>query len=484
MPKVLGLDCGIASVGWAVLEYDAAETTGSIVACGTRMFDTPETDKERRPKSELRRMYRGQRRVIRRRRQRMNAVRKLLLEHGLLPDCKSDALKFQGIDPWAVRAKATETPLSKEEFAIALGHIARHRGFKSNAKSQGENDVEGSKMKKAMDVAREKVGRISFIEMIAAGEGRKRNKEGDYSHTPLRKELDDEVRAIFRHQQRLQNKNATAELEIAFIAKAFFQRGLQDSENLLAGCAFEPTEKRTSKRAYSFELFRFLSRLNTFEINEGRNHRRLTTEELADAIKNFGATKKITFKALRKLIKLPDSASFGGIRAEDEKLDVTSRHSSSAEGTGTLYTLLEGAAWDSLVKTPEKLDRIAEVISFREDLERIKLGLEEIGLEPLVLEKLLSELQFKTFNEFKGAGHISSKACRNIIPGLARGLTYDKAAGECGYDHTVSRERNAFNVGVHGKAALKKILSDAVIDRSLVGSPIARKALFYPDAWR
>jgi CRISPR-associated endonuclease Csn1 len=479
MAKVLGLDCGIASVGWAVIETDVEAASGTIIACGTRMFDTPETDKERRPKSELRRMYRGQRRVIRRRRQRMNAVRKLLQEHGLLPDAKSEALKFQGIDPWAVRAKAADTVLSKEELAIALGHIARHRGFKSNAKSQGENDVEGSKMKKAMALTREKAEGKTFVQMIAAGEGRKRNKEGDYSHTPLRKELDDEVRALFRNQQRLQNKIATSELEAAFIDKAFFQRGLQDSENLLADCAFEPTEKRTSKRAYSFELFRFLSRLNNLEIQEGRVPRKLNRDELALATLDFGATKKITFKKLRTLIGLSDEVSFGGIRAEDEKtLDVTSRSGNSAEGTGTIYALLKGAAWESLVKTPEKLDRIAEVISFREDLGRIQHGLEEIGLEPLVLEKLLNEItHYKTFNEFKGAGHISSKACRNIIPGLARGLTYDKAAGECGYDHTTSRERNAFNVGVTGKAALKKILSEAIIDRSLVGSPIARKAL-------
>jgi CRISPR-associated endonuclease Csn1 len=477
MARILGLDCGIASVGWAVLEYDAAETTGSIIACGTRMFDTPETDKERRPKSELRRMYRGQRRVIRRRRQRMNAVRKLMLEHGLLPDAKSDALKFQGIDPWAVRAKASDTLLSKEELAIALGHIARHRGFKSNAKSQGENDVEGSKMKKAMALSRENAEGRTFVQMIASGEGRKRNKEGDYSHTPLRKELEDEVRALFRNQQRLQNRIATSELETAFSDKAFFQRGLQDSENLLANCAFEPNEKRTSKRAYSFELFRFLSRLNTFEIQEGRNSRRLTTDELADAVKNFGATKKISFKALRKLIKLPDTTNFGGIRAEDEKLDVTSRHGSSAEGAGTLYNLLEGAAWDSLVKTPEKLDRIAEVISFREDLGRIRTGLEEIGLEPLVLEKLMSEIQFTTFNQFTGAGGFSAKACRNMVCHLRAGLVFSEAAKKCIYDHTTSRERNAFDVGVTGKEALKKILSTARIDRSLVGSPIARKAL-------
>jgi CRISPR-associated endonuclease Csn1 len=200
-------------------------------------------------------------------------------------------------------------------------------------------------------------------------------------------------------------------------------------------------------------------------------------EELSAATHDFGKSKKISFKALRKLIQLPDDASFEGIKVDDEKNDVTSRHGTSAEGTGTLYTLLAGAAWESLVKTPEKLDRIAEVISFRADVNNIRAGLEEIGLDPLVLDKLMAELQFSTFNQFTGAGHISSKACRNMLPHLAQGLVYSQAAEKCGYDHTASRERNAFDVGATGKSALKKILSNAVIDRSLVGSPIARKAL-------
>jgi CRISPR-associated endonuclease Csn1 len=480
--KVLGLDCGIASIGWAVLEYDKLEIKGSIVAAGTRMFDSPEEATQSGPKlkSEMRRTFRGQRRIIRRRKQRMNAVRRLLQEHGLLTDAKQDALKFQGTSPWDVRGKANEKLLNAHELAVALGHIARHRGFKSNAKSQGENDVEGSKMKKAMAQTMDKLMGRTFGQMLATDPefiGRKRNREGDYSRTPLRAELEAEVRSIFRAQQRMQNKLATPALEAAFVETAFFQRGLQDSEKLLAECAFETKEKRTSKRAYSFELFRFLSRLNTFEILEGRVSRRVTTDELSLATRNFGSTKKITFKALRKLWKLPDTASFSNVRTDDEKLDVTSRSGNSAEGTGTLFNLFEGAAWDSLVKTPEKLDRIAEIISFREDLARIKSGLEEIGLEPLVLEKLMGEVQTNTFNQFTGAGHVSSLACRNMLPHLARGLVYSDAASACHYDHTANRERNAFDVGVTGKQALAKILSGEIIDRQLVGSPVARKAL-------
>jgi CRISPR-associated endonuclease Csn1 len=478
--RVLGLDCGIASVGWAVVEISEAEPDGQIIALGTRMFDTPETDKERRPKSELRRMHRGQRRVIRRRRQRMNAVRQLLNEHGLLPSTASDSLRFQGISPWDVRAKATDKLISADELAVALGHIARHRGFKSNAKSRGENAAEDSKMKKAMAETQEKMAGRTFGQLIAtdaAFAGHKRNKEGGFSRTPLRADLEAEVRSIFAAQRRLLNPIASQALEIDFIDKAFFQRGLQDSEHLLAECAFEPDEKRTAKRAYSFELFRYLSRLNTLEIKDGRKDSRITPEELARAMAGFGASKKVSFKALRKVLKLPDTATFGTIRLEDEGDDVTSRHGEAAAGTGTLRGALEGAAWDSLVKTPHKLDRIAEIVSFREDLDNIRAGLEGIGLEPAILEKLMDEVRAGTFDKFTGAGHISAKACRNIIPHLLDGHVYSCACALANYDHTASRERNAFDVGVSGPEALKKILSGEIIDRSLVGSPIARKAL-------
>jgi CRISPR-associated endonuclease Csn1 len=479
--RVLGLDCGIASVGWAMLDMHDDAPSGSIIAAGTRMFDSPETDKERRPKSELRRMYRGQRRIIRRRRQRMNSVRRLLHHHGLLATVDNDALRFQGADPWALRGQARTRLLTPYEFAVVLGHIARHRGFKSNAKSRGENAAEDSKMKKAMAATQEKMGGRTFGEMIATDtdyKNRKRNRAGDYALTPQRSDLEAEIRQIFIAQRRLQSEVATPALEAAFTAAAFYQRGLQDSEGLVADCAFETEERRTAKRAPSFELFRYLSRLNTLEIRNGKSTRRLTPEELARAVAAFGKTQKITYKALRKLVKLADGETFATVRPEDEgKQDAVARHGEAAAGTATLRGILGDAVWEALAPTPEKLDRIAEVASFRVDHGNIRKGFEEAGLESPVVERLMTAVAADAFAKFTGAGHISAKACRNIIPHLARGLVYSEAAKACGYDHTASRERNAFNVGVRGKAALAKILSGAVIDRSLVGSPIARKAL-------
>src|SRR5579885_2413614 len=406
--RILGIDLGIASCGWGVIE--TSDTDGKVVAAGVRMFDAPLVDKTGEPKSAQRRAARGQRRVIRRRRQRMNAVRKLLHRNGLLPDASRDALHDAlrrvsppgtdpPITPWTLRAAAHERALTKDEFAVVLGHIARHRGFKSNSKSEGNANAadETSKMKKAMEQTREGLAKYrSFGEMLALDDkfkDRKRNRDKDYSHTAKRSDLEDEVRAIFAAQRRLGNPAAKNELAQAFIATAFFQRPLQDSEKLVGKCPFEPGEMRTARRAPSFELFRFLQRLAHLRIAVGRAERPLTAEEIALASKGFGeTTKTISFVSLRKTLDLDPNARFAGIPKDKEsKLDVAARSGGAAYGTKTLRDALGEAPWQSLAKTPKKLDRIAEVLSFREDFGSIREGLNQIGLEPSIVDHLLDE---------------------------------------------------------------------------------------------
>ncbi len=507
--RVLGLDGGIASIGWALVEIDEDDgddrPRGDIVDAGTWMFDAPEEKSQTgtKLKSELRRTFRGQRRVIRRRRQRMNEVRRILQRHGLLPSADRDALKQPGLDPWKIRAEALDRLLNPIEFAVALGHIARHRGFKSNSKGAKTTDQakEDSAMKKAMADTREKLARFSTLAKFLIEDDdlvlrqtrmksggfetvrRFRNRDGDYSRSLMRDDLAAETRALFRAQARLHSNLATAELEEEFVSVAFFQRPLQDSEKLVGSCPFEPEEKRAPKHGYSFELFRFLSRLNHLTLRSGTDERSVTVDELRTAAADFGATAEFTFSALRKKLKLPDTTAFVGVKAEEEKKDVVGRtdKGKAAAGTAKLRrTIIDGLgemAWGVLISKPERLDRIAEIVTFRNDLDRIRDGLNEAGFDQALVDTLVKAAAEGALEAFTGAGHISAKAARNIIPGLLRGLTYDKACAAAGYDHTASRERNAFDAGVHGKEALKRILSEERISRELVGSPTARKAL-------
>lgn len=465
--RVIGIDLGIASCGWAVLDLlhdtETQSPEGTILACGTWMFDAPETDKEKTPTNQLRRAARGQRRVIRRRSQRMNALRRLFAQNGLLPDAGKTVLKVSGLDPWKLRAEGLDRKLTGQELAITLAHIARHRGFKSNKKSDGANNSadDSSKMLKAIADTKELSARYRTVGEMVAKDGkfkdRKRNRSGDFSRSLLRADQEAEVRSLFAAQRRLGSNAATQTLEEEYAGIAFFQRPLQDSEVLLGKCTFEVEEKRTARRAPSFELFRYLSRLNALRIRMGRIERPLTADELRDASANFGKTGKITFKALRKLIGLDENYRFAAVSEADEKNDVAARNGEAAAGTSLLRkTIIDAAgemAWASLAANPALLDRMAEIITFRDAPERIRAGLEEAGASAEIVDAIMANIG--AFARFTGAAHISAKAARAIIPGLREGLTYDKACARAGYDHA----------------------RQADIDITKIGSPVARKAL-------
>jgi CRISPR-associated endonuclease Csn1 len=457
----LGLDIGIGSCGIAVVECGAKP---KIVFMGSRCFDPPENPKTNELLNKARRQQRGQRRVIRRRRQRMHAVRRLLHTARLLesPFPVTPAMQ-KGIcgsaSPWTWRAEGLTRRLERHEFAAALIHIARHRGFKSNSKRDRANNApdETKKMLASISKLEEKAARYTtFGEMLARDEAfrnRKRNLAGLYDCTPKRDLIVDEVRKLFEAQRRLGNDLASKDLEEQFGKVAFHQRPLQDSEHMVGNCLFEPSEKRAARNGYSFELFRFLARLTTLRIVEGGSIRRLSPQELNLAVADFGTQRSITYKALRRKIGLGEDALFEGVSrasgadgakrgkksVDGEARDVAASKGAAA-GTYAIREAIGDASFRSLLASPEKLDRIAEVISFRDDIDRIAEGLVEIDIEPGVRDALLAAANEGKFAEFRQAGHVSALAARKMIPHFLAGApTYDKAAEAAGYVHTTQR---------------------------------------------
>lgn len=283
---VFGIDLGIASCGWAVLRHPTpGDPSGEIVAMGSWMFDVPETDKERTPTNQIRRGNRLLRRVIRRRAQRMAEIRRLFAQHGLLAGNEPDALKRAGLDPWELRARGLDKPLSPAEFAVALGHIAKRRGFKSARKGKEANTAgDDQKMLKALEATRERLGRYRTVgEMFgrdADFRDRKRNRDGLFDRTQSRDDLIHEVGKLFEAQRRLGNDAASVALESDFTATAFRQLEMQDSEKLVGMCQFEPQEKRAARFAPSFEKFRLLGKLVNLRITTPDGERPLTPEEI------------------------------------------------------------------------------------------------------------------------------------------------------------------------------------------------------------
>ncbi|CAP56066.1 conserved hypothetical protein [Gluconacetobacter diazotrophicus PA1 5] len=473
-----GIDLGIGSCGWAVLRRPSAfGRKGVIEGMGSWCFDVPETSKERTPTNQIRRSNRLLRRVIRRRRNRMAAIRRLLHAAGLLPSTDSDALKRPGHDPWELRARGLDKPLKPVEFAVVLGHIAKRRGFKSAAKRKATNiSSDDKKMLTALEATRERLGRYRTVgEMFARDPdfaSRRRNREGKYDRTTARDDLEHEVHALFAAQRRLGQGFASPELEEAFTASAFHQRPMQDSERLVGFCPFERTEKRAAKLTPSFERFRLLARLLNLRITTPDGERPLTVDEIALVTRDLGKTAKLSIKRVRTLIGLEDNQRFTTIRPEDEDRDIVARTGGAMTGTATLRKALGEALWTDMQERPEQLDAIVQVLSFFEANETITEKLREIGLTLAVLDVLLTALDAGVFAKFKGAAHISTKAARNLLPHLEQGRRYDEACTMAGYDHAASR------LSHHGQIVAKTQFNALVTEiGESIANPIARKAL-------
>ncbi|MCJ1656839.1 hypothetical protein MT342_09575 [Staphylococcus sp. NRL 21/187] len=113
---ILGLDIGITSVGYGIINYEDK----TIIDAGVRLF--PEANVEN---NEGRRNKRGARRLKRRRIHRLDRVKQLLNEYKLveLNDLPKSA------NPYEIRVKGLREELTREELVIALLHLAKRRGI-------------------------------------------------------------------------------------------------------------------------------------------------------------------------------------------------------------------------------------------------------------------------------------------------------------------------------------------------------------------
>lgn len=140
--RVLGLDIGTTSIGFALIDLDKPREAGNIVRMGVRIF--PEArDPDGAPTNQTRRAKRMMRRQLRRRRERRRSLNELLTSQGLLPSYGGDEWRAaMAGDPYALRAKGIDEALTPHELGRVLYHLSKHRHFKERDLAEiGENET-------------------------------------------------------------------------------------------------------------------------------------------------------------------------------------------------------------------------------------------------------------------------------------------------------------------------------------------------------
>lgn len=146
----IGLDIGIASVGWAVLENNTHDEPFRIIDLGVRIFDTAEQPKTGASLALPRREARSARRRLRRRGHRLERIKKLFEAEGLINIEEFEArYKRTGLpDVYKLRYEGLDRRLTNDELAQVLLHIAKHRGFKSTSKAADGADSDTGEVKR------------------------------------------------------------------------------------------------------------------------------------------------------------------------------------------------------------------------------------------------------------------------------------------------------------------------------------------------
>ncbi len=443
----LGLDIGTNSIGWWIFSQDGQGNPVQVLDGGVRIFADGRDPKSKASLAVDRRVARA----ARRRRDRYLRRRTVLMERlaaaGLMPADPTERKALETLDPYALRAKGLDHALSLNELGRAIFHLNQRRGFKSNRKTD-RNDNDNGKIasgaarleqaiiaagartygeflhqRRQTDNPRQTPAVRTRMTTLTLGD----KPEDGYDFYPTRNLLEEEFSKIWRAQEK-HHAALTEQLRDTLFETIFYQRPLKAPA--IGRCLFED-EDRLPKAHPLFQRRVLYETVNALRIREaGQPDRPLTLEERDTLIlqldgKNVkGATSaNVSFIQMRKVLKLGVDQSFSHETQNRKGIDC---------------------------------DRIRALITHPERLAGRWSGL-DIEAQWLLVQKLrdtenATELEDWLKAEFKlsdaramnvantplpeGYGRIGLSATRKILEQLmAEVITYDKVASEIYGDH-------------------------------------------------
>lgn len=441
---ILGLDIGIASVGWAMVEIDEEENPIRLIDLGVRVFERAEVPKTGDSLAAARRLARSVRRLTRRRAHRLLRARRLLKREGVLQAADFDEnglIKSLPNTPWQLRAAALDRKLTPLEWSAVLLHLIKHRGYLSQRKNEGETaDKElGSLLKGVADNAHAlQTGNFRTPAELALNKFEKEsghicNQRGDYSHTFSRKDLQAELNLLFEKQKEFGNPHVSDGLKEGIETLLMAQRPALSGDaiqKMLGHCTFEPTEPKAAKNTYTAERFIWLTKLNNLRILEQGSERPLTDTERTMLMDEPYRKSKLTYAQARKLLNLDDTAFFKGLRYGKDNAEASTLMKMKAYHAISRALEKEGLKdkKSPLNLSPELQDEIGTAFSLFKTDEDITGRLKD-RVQPEILEALLKHISFDKFIQ------ISLKALRRMVPLMEQGKRYDEACAEIYGDH-------------------------------------------------
>ena len=480
MKKVLGLDLGVGSIGWCLIEKDDHNAPKRILRMGSRIVpissdeETGYTKGNAISKNADRTAKRTARKCYDRYQLRRQALVNLLKRFGMEPN-KNLMLEQTPLELWQKRADAASKEISLEELGRVLLHINQKRGYKhsrlSNSDSketayvQEVNSRYDDLKAEGLTIGQHFAAKLKENEQESA-DGKKyynyRIKEQVYP----RHAYEEEVKKILEVQSRYHSDVMTSDVCKEIFDIIFYQRDLKSCKNLVSLCEFESytitkngkeitiapkVAPRTSPLA---QLSSILETANNITIRNRRNDELYISPEQRKAIADFLDNHEVMkLTDLYKILNIgrkdgwwAGKAIGKGLKGNTTKCQIREALSALPKEKVDSLTAFQ-LEIDEYVdeETGEVRKRINNTLAEQQPLyklwhmlysikdnKELSGALNHLGIEDKESIEKLCKLDFRT----AGYANKSAKAIGRILPYLMEGVMYSDACARAGFDHS------------------------------------------------
>ena len=417
----IGIDIGIASVGWAVIS--GKQQNSFIEDFGVRIFDSEEVVNKKDTKCQGRRKLRGARRLERRRVYRKMLLRNHFENIGLLNSTfEDDLLEIKDSDVYELKVKGLDEQLSPAELYKCLVHTCNHRGYRDFYEmDQTENDEEIDETEGKNKQA------VSEFGALFASSGKRTvseylisaNKEGDFvkyrnknsGDNPYllinRALLEDEVKSILKNQSRYYNQLNSGNIDMT-VKIIFNQRDFEDGPGdpndptrrytgfieSLGKCPFYANDKRGFRSTVISDVFAVTNTLSQYRfINKETGEFELNPSVAKEIVDSFLKEGSISLTDVKRILKSRGYELQKSEKSDDKGLSKAVKYVKSAK------KCIEdaGHTWQEFISENQfdcnsfsRLHRIGEIISKYQTPSRRVKELKKLGFLDDALIKAFS----------------------------------------------------------------------------------------------
>ena len=530
MKKILGLDLGSSSIGWAFITANDNGEAHEIINMGVRLvplspdekneFESGNTITKNRSRTLKRTMRRGYDRY----QARKNNLKAELERINMMPD-NALLLNLSSIELYGLRNKALNEQISLTQLGRLLWHLNQKRGYKSLRGTEG--DAEGGK--KVTDYEQEINDRYSYIKQGGITVGQflyEQIQQNQFARIKQqvfpRHAYIEEFDAIMQAQQQFYPHVLTdALIEKLRDRIIFYQRPLKSQKGLVSVCEFagkKHTDPATGKvtiigpkvaprSSPLFEVCKIWESINNISLEDRfKNERPITLEEKQELFQELDNKGKLSEAELFKIlgVKKSEYTTDALLRKKGIQGNMTKAAIVKIIGDDSVYERWLQFSLAIVEKVDEETGEVKEEIS--SDFEQQPLyKLWHLLYSVKEKEPLLKRLMNLGFDEETakelikldftkgGFGNKSARAIRKILPDLMNGEQYSDAMAFAGINHSNSKtKQQAADLGTIDKLEplAKNSLRQPVVEKILnqlinvMNAIIADPAMGKPDEIR